>query len=502
MLVFYVAHGIFRLPAISYDYTNFVATALPLKPRILPMRKRLSPRVIKALKPGRDGITRGDVVMDDHTKNLGIRVLGSPERPSYTFVYVGRFPGYSSSARVALAPFISDPTDEEVAADSLKRARAKAYAWGNAIAEGRDPRVEERRQREAVVRAQATTFGAVAEDFITQKLPFERRGADVERELRREFLPVLGKLPVTDVTDEHVIRIIRAKAKTAPTMARNLFTIINRLYTWARGQRVYGLKANPCSDIKIDTIVGRKIARDRLLNDDEVRAFWRAASRMAYPARDVYRMLISTGLRLAEVSDASWSEFHPTVVRALRQRGAGPIDWTKFDPQQLIWTVPADRMKGRPDSAMAHVVPLTLDMLRILEELPQFFGDGGYLFSRNGGRKPAVMSSDIKAALDKRMLRTLRAMARQRGDDPAAVQLEPWVQHDLRRVVRSGLSRLKVTEEIREAVLAHKRAGIKGVYDRHDYVDEKRDALQKWGALLRSIVEPAPAETNVVQLRG
>jgi len=88
-----------------------------------------------------------------------------------------------------------------------------------------------------------------------------------------------------------------------------------------------------------------------------------------------------------------------------------------------------------------------------------------FLFSRNAGRRPAVMSTEIKDDLDARMLRTLRAVARQRGDDPATVALKPFVTHDLRRVVRSGLSRLKIAEEVREAVLSHVRGGIKGTYD-------------------------------------
>jgi hypothetical protein len=96
------------------------------------------------------------------------------------------------------------------------------------------------------------------------------------------------------------------------------------------------------------------------------------------------------------------------------------------------------------------------------------------------------------------MLRTLKALARTRGDDPASVTLPAWVNHDIRRTVRSQLSRLKVTEEAREAVLAHARPGIKGVYDLHDYLDEKREALELWSARLRSIVEPPPH--NVVVL--
>jgi hypothetical protein len=129
--------------------------------------------------------------------------------------------------------------------------------------------------------------------------------------------------------------------------------------------------------------------------------------------------------------------------------------------------------------------------------VPRFDG-GDYLFSTTFGRKAAWMGSEIKTALDNRMLHTLQAMARKRGDDPARVKLEPWVNHDLRRVVRSGLSRLKVVDEVAEAVLAHRRTGIAGVYDRHDYLAEKREALQLWAGRLRDITEPPPA--NVLRL--
>jgi hypothetical protein len=98
------------------------------------------------------------------------------------------------------------------------------------------------------------------------------------------------------------------------------------------------------------------------------------------------------------------------------------------------------------------------------------------------------------------MLRTLRALARRRGDDPKKVTLQPWKNHDIRRTVRSHLSRLKVAEEVREAVLAHVRPGIKGVYDLHDYLDEKREALSLWATRLKSIVEPPPS--NVIALRA
>ena len=96
------------------------------------------------------------------------------------------------------------------------------------------------------------------------------------------------------------------------------------------------------------------------------------------------------------------------------------------------------------------------------------------------------------------MLHALRALARKRGDDPDKMKLGPWVNHDLRRTLRSRLSELRVNSDVAEAVLAHVKPGIRGVYDRYEYLDEKRDALELWAARLRDIVQPTPS--NVVKL--
>src|SRR5262249_16245004 len=125
-----------------------------------------------------------------------------------------------------------------------------------------------------------------------------------------------------------------------------------------------------------------------------------------------------------------------------------------------------------------------------------------YLFSTKFGKTPTVISDRVKKRLDARMVRTLKAMARKRGDDPVDVELKPWTNHDIRRTVRSQLSRLKIAEEAREAVMGHVRPRIKGVYDLHDYYAEKADALTQWAARLRTIVEPAPANVIVMKAKA
>jgi Arm DNA-binding domain len=140
-----------------------------------------------------------------------------------------------------------------------------------------------------------------------------------------------------------------------------------------------------------------------------------------------------------------------------------------------------------------------LRVVKLLESIPRFKG-ATYVFSADGGKNPihANALSKPKGRLDDKILRTLRAFARKRGDDPRRATLPDWVNHDLRRTVRSNLSALRIAEEAREAVLAHARPGIKGTYDLYDYKDEKLEALELWAARLRAIVQPPPA--NVVDL--
>src|SRR5262249_38232251 len=243
--------------------------------------------------------------------------------------------------------------------------------------------------------------------------------------------------------------------------------------------RVYGLAASPCALLKPSSLIGEKAHGKRTLTDDELFALWRAAKRMPYPHGPVYQLLTLTALRLNEVARASWPEF-------------GKLG-------DKVWVIPSERMKGKNSTAQAHAVPLTDDMLAILKALPRFKG-GQYLFSTTFGKTPAWIGDKVKKRVDARMLRTLKAMARKRGDDSVDVELKPWTNHDIRRTVRSQLSRLKIAEEAREAVMAHVRPGIKGVYDLPDSVDEKLEALTQWAARLRTIVEPAPA--NVVALKA
>jgi integrase len=424
-------------------------------------RKTLTDRGIKALKPKDGPYIEPDLQVPGH----GVRVMPTGHK---TFVLTARYPGSKNPVPRALGSY------GEL---TLEQSREKARQWRISIKRGIDPKDQEERQRLSEQQKRKNSFAVVCEDFFKEKLSGERKGREVQRDIKRDLMPAWGALPITEIDDLRAISIIKTKKRT-PAQARNLLGTIKRLFGWIVDQRVYGLARSPMSDLKPTRIVGKKKIGRRILSDTELFALWRAVNRLPYPYGPAYRLLILAGLRLNEAADAHWSE---------------------FDLPNKIWVVPPDRMKGTNEEARPHAVPLTDDILALVESLPRF-KRGKFLFSNSFGEKPAWLSDKIKKKIDARILRTLRALARRKGEDIDQVELPPWKNHDIRRTVRSNLSRLRISEEAREAVLAHARPGIKGVYDHHDYLDEKREALTLWAGRLRSIIEPPLKSDNIIRM--
>jgi integrase len=423
-------------------------------------RNTLTDLKIKSLKPG----AKPYIVPDPQVPGFGVRCMPSGHR---SFVLNTRYPGSSNPAPRALGSY------GEL---TLEQAREKARQWRNLIKRGIDPQIQEERDRQAALRKQRTTFTAVAEDFINDKLPAERKGREVELEIRREFLPRWGNRPVTEITALDVRNVVKAaKDRGAPYQAHNLLVLARRLFSWAIDQHVYGLETSPCDRLKPKAIIGKKAMRTRILDSDELRAFWRATARLGYPYGPLFRMLALTGQRKSEVAESGWSE---------------------FDLARKLWTIPAARMKADA----AHIVPLTDDVLAILKSLPRF-KRGDHLFSTDFGHKPVNGFSKAKARLDRRMLRSWRAIARARGEDRRKAKIEPFIIHDIRRSVRTGLSAIpNISDLVRELVIGHTKPGLHKVYDQFAYLDEKKFALDAWATRLHSIVEPPPSSDNVIRM--
>jgi integrase len=236
-------------------------------------------------------------------------------------------------------------------------------------------------------------------------------------------------------------------------------------------------------------------ARDRVLTDDEIRALWVAtekgrgdASQDMRTADDLFsalvRTLLLTAQRREEVAQMARSEI-----------GADGI-----------WTIPAERNKTKKPK----LVPLTGGVVDIVAGLERVNGTD-LVFTTNGETSFSGFTK-AKSRLDAAMLVDLRAIAVKRNDTSSIAALDDiqnwlgarpkeakaarqklkriwWTLHDLRRTAKTLMMRAGVRPDISERVLGHVIGGVEGVYDRHEYLVEKRDALAKLEALVQEIIE-------------
>jgi integrase len=411
-------------------------------------------RWLRSLKPSAPGKRRE--IWDTNIPGFGVRVNDEKDRGRagkagrITFILYSRYSGRSPERR----------TLGRWPALSLERARHKAADWRNQIDRGIDPKDAEDEERLARLRAKGNTFASVAAKFVEfMKVNKQRKADAVERELQ-VFVEPWAHRSIASITPTDVANIITATVERGKrAQAHNLFGHIRRLFRWAIPLYI---EHSPCAQLSPRRLIGERNRRDRVLTDAEIAALWKASESLGYPYGPLYRLLLLTGVRLSEACEASWDE---------------------FDLQGRVWTIPAARMKKTGTEAKPHIVPLTDAILQMLEALPRF-PNGKFLFSNKYGLTP------LKANRFERHKAKLDALM---GNPPA------WVNHDIRRTVRTKLSALRIPEEVREAVLAHARPGIKGHYDMHHYLDEKRDALTLWATKLHDIVEPSRV---VVDLRA
>ena len=264
------------------------------------------------------------------------------------------------------------------------------------------------------------------------------RGRLAREIIRRDVLDLLDHLVDSD----------------KPIAANRTLSAVRKMFNWAVSRDI--LTFSPCAGVKPPT---PEASRDRVLSDDELKLIWRAASQIGGPFGLLVKLLTLTGQRRDEVAKMQWSE---------------------LDLKVRLWTLPRERVK----TDQPHQVPLSAAAVAILESVPQIANSPFVLTTT--GKTPSNGYSKGKRKLD--------ALLPQ--DMPA------WRLHDLRRTVASGMARLGIDLPVIEKVLNHSSgsfAGIVGVYQRHDFADEKRAALETWGRHIEGLI---PGKSvKVVRLR-
>jgi integrase len=444
---------------------------------------KLTERRIEALEVERGGKDR--LVFDDEQRGLAVRVTAGGGRS-----YLCQYTLHGRKWRVPLGA---------CSAFTLAKAREVAAAVMGDVAKGRNP-VVDRKEAAAAERAKRArnrlTLRVLIGDWerlhLSSRRP--RYAGEAVRALHRAFPDALGDA-AEDLDRTAVVRALdalarRGKRKNGGTLDKPRGAAMTgrtaaygrAAYAWAMKRGV--VRFNPFVDLPVAKSVAK---RERVLTDDELGEIWRAASSASQPYGTIVRLLIQTGQRRSEVAGINWGEISDDLS---------------------TWAMLGERTKnGAP-----HIVPLSAlarDLLR--ETLPSKGAEAKLAIAERRAASALTLPgavgapfsgwSKAKAALDEAIVEARAKAAAAAGTTAEA--LVPWTLHDLRRTVATGLQRLGVRLEVTEAVLNHlsgSRGGIAGVYQRHDWANEKRAALEAWSVYVKGVVENRAPARNVVKL--
>ena len=346
----------------------------------------------------------------------------------------------------------------------LSDARIAAKQATADVAKGKDPAAAKKAAR-AAKQAEAVADAApldLIERFLAahggrQKQLRPRTTKEVARLVRHDILPPWRGRRLSTISRADAKRLLNDIVRRGPVLANQVATVLTMFGKWAIEEEV--VTQNPFAGLPKPA---KEVSRDRVLGPADLAALLTALDGKSYPVAPLVTLLLLLGARRTELAEATWSE---------------------FDLDGALWRLPRERSKNK----RARVLPLPDAAVDTLRKLPRFESTD-FVFTFDGIH-PATGLSHLKLRLDKAMSATLGR------------PVEPWVFHDLRRSTATGLQRLGVRLEVTECILGHSggsRAGVVGVYQRHEYLDEQRAALEAWSAKVRAIESGEATPANVV----
>jgi integrase len=308
--------------------------------------------------------------------------------------------------------------------------------------------------------AEAGSVKQVAGDWVKRYVAKKglRSQREIERILNYYVYPRWERKPFFEIKRADVNELLdRLEDKHGAPQADCVLAVLRSMMNW------YATRNDKYSSpivrgMQRDQREASERARDRILTDDEIRRVWKAADAVGtYGA--LVKVLLLTAQRLDKV---------------VKMRRTDISD-------DGVWTIVTEaREKG--NAGQLKLPRLALDLIAaqpVIDYNPFVFPGG-----RRRDASHFTSTSARKCELDRKL--------------PA--NMPHWTLHDLRRTARSLMARVGVADNIAERVLGHSIGGVQGVYNRHDYFDEKADALQRLATCVETILNP-PDKTNVVDLK-
>ena len=341
---------------------------------------------------------------------------------------------------------------------TLADAKRRTLALLAQVASGGDPVKDAEQQRAEQSRA-GLTFAHLVVDYLQdQRTAGAQSANEIERAITTNVLEALGAKRPADIMDVDIERVVDdVFERGSPSMARHLLTYLRGVFNHAlrgspRLRKKYGFVENPT-----DTVgrgrrgkpgkYGRPRVDERFLNDAEIVQFWRALEQSDVDTRTklMLKLLLLTGQRPGEVRCTKKSEL-------------------RLDGQEPHWDLPDDRTKNEE----RHIVPLNPSTVALFEQALAVSNESRYVFPSHETDDGILGEYTARQAV-------LRLFEQNK------LTCSRFKPKDLRTTVKTGMARLGVPREVRDAVQNHKPQGIGDkAYNMHDYLPEMRKALRLW----------------------
>jgi len=302
-------------------------------------------------------------------------------------------------------------------------------------------------------------------DVYVPTLSGNSRGSNQAQRLNKWVRPEWGSRQMQSIKNNDVenlkAKVIasgKARGYAGTTEANRVLEEVRTFFRWAAGEKKTAktpseficVSHNPVHPMDFE----KETERERILNTAEIRAMWLAVDKIGWPVAPIYKLALLTGKRKDEIQGMRWDE---------------------FDMERCLWTIPAARTK----TSKSDVNPLSDQAAAIIESLPKIAGSP-FVFPMNADKnRPRNLFSRVNA-------RVLELS-----------ETEGWSMHDLRRTMRSYAGELDIDPETAERILNHTQDKIRRTYDRFDYINFKRDALQRWADKVNQIIA-GPFEAGTV----
>jgi integrase len=422
--------------------------------------------------PSKGAMPKGRKAQTDHwdkaAPGLGVRVTKGGKR---SFVVWYRFNG--KARRDTLKP--------QYPALSLSDARAEANGTAIDVSSGRDPRLSDRAPRRHYApqtdrTAAPGTYAEAVEEYIRryQKGAAQNKTAgEVERCLLKIGAAWTGPLSeitgrdikaeleaVRDGAEKKPVHCVVHRDRPKPYMANRYYTYLRTFFGWCAEPGIELVERSPMEGMKKPW--SGEESRDRVFDDDEIAAIWKAADKEGQVAGALVKVMLLTGKR-------------KTALAAMRRSEIAPDG---------LWEPPQDNRRKRGTKRL-HAIPLPALAHRIVKAVPKVEGNE-YVFTGRKDGEHLVPGTSLQRSIQ------------------TASKVKDFFFHGLRHTLETRLAELRVLPHIRDLVLDHAPArGAGAGYDHHSYRDEMSEALEAWADYVKAVlVKKKIWQENVEQIGG